>query len=132
MSTAVKPLSEREERALERSMPAAAMGDRSRLEHAAPGERFPGPIGTLGEADRTLENLDAMCFPRRMTRKALRHTGGEEHDSVDYIMANVRQPAHFWSEPPPVLPRWQRNTLPSAASVDMLQQLMTNRTYSVQ
>jgi hypothetical protein len=52
--------------------------DRSRLEHAPPGDRFPNPIGTLGEADRTAANLKAMCFPYRMYSKALKHTGGIE------------------------------------------------------
>ena len=52
--------------------------DRSRLERAPPGDKFPDPIGTLGEADRTAENLKAMRFPYRMYAKALKHTGGIE------------------------------------------------------
>ena len=52
--------------------------DRSRLERAPPGDKFPDPIGTLGEADRTAENLKAMRFPYRMYTKALKHTGGIE------------------------------------------------------
>ena len=55
-----------------------AAEDRSLLEHAPPGERFPDPIGTLGEADHTAENLKAMGYPKRMYTKALRCTGGVE------------------------------------------------------
>ena len=103
--------------------------DRSRLDQCPTGaDRFPDPIGTLGEPDRTVDNLKEMCFPYRMYSKALRCTGGLEkvcgrerlvvasygcsrspvafllcrvcccQESVDYIMANCSKPPEFWKE----------------------------------